>query len=264
MYITSKHKTKNFLFLFLALILLGCGKDTTKEDSPESSIGDVHLRGVGDSANELLSNNTFKKIVFDMVYVKGYKPTDDAIADFSEFVLERTFKEAPEFKFTEIPPQNQESYSIDDIVNIEKKYRTKFNSEDTIAVFVFFSDAEAETDKENNGITLGVAFRNTSMAIYEAKIKSLTTNLSFVSTLESATLQHELGHLFGLVNNGAAMLTPHENVTGGHHCNNTSCLMTSVIEFTTPAKILSRLSKNDQIPTLDANCIDDLRAIGGK
>ncbi|MCV6630725.1 MAG: hypothetical protein OIF50_12810 [Flavobacteriaceae bacterium] len=245
--------------------LFSCGKESNQEEDQQSNQnGTAHLKAVGDSALDLLSANTFPNIVFDMVYPKDHKPSDQAITEFSEFVLKRTHKQTPTYKFTEIPSQNQDNYSLQEIVDIEKKYRTAFNTDDTIAVFVFFADAEAEADFNSNGITLGVAFRNTSMAIYQGKIKSLTTNQNLIKTLESSTLQHELGHLFGLVNNGAHMIEAHEDKPNGHHCNNGDCLMTAVIEFTTPAKLWSRLSKNNGVPELDHNCIADLQEIGGR
>ena len=70
---------------------------------------------------------------------------------------------------------------------------------------------------------------------------------------------HEIGHILGLVNNGAAMVTAHEDGDNRAHCTNTNCLMYYTIETTGLMNML-----NNNIPQLDANCINDLRASGGK
>ncbi|HEY0356753.1 MAG TPA: hypothetical protein VGC29_11140, partial [Flavisolibacter sp.] len=71
---------------------------------------------------------------------------------------------------------------------------------------------------------------------------------------------HEVGHLLGLVDIGSPMQTPHKDADHGSHCNNNSCLMYYASETT---DILGLLLTGN-IPGLDANCIADLRANGGK
>lgn len=73
-------------------------------------------------------------------------------------------------------------------------------------------------------------------------------------------LEHEVGHLLGLVDLGSPMQTNHKDVAHGNHCNNSGCLMYYTSETT---DILGFLLTG-AIPTLDANCIADLKANGGK
>jgi hypothetical protein len=74
--------------------------------------------------------------------------------------------------------------------------------------------------------------------------------------LYTTLLEHEFGHLFGLVAQGTPMVTPHNDAANGAHCNNNNCLMYYAIE--------TGASQNGSIPTFDANCRADMKANGGK
>jgi hypothetical protein len=78
--------------------------------------------------------------------------------------------------------------------------------------------------------------------------------------LETTVLEHEFGHILGLVDIGSAMQTNHKDPAHGNHCNNTSCLMYYASETTDILGILI----TGNIPALDANCKADLTANGGK
>lgn len=68
-------------------------------------------------------------------------------------------------------------------------------------------------------------------------------------------LEHEFGHLLGLVGQGSAEQTPHKDPLNGFHCSNPNCLMYFSIETNPPFNTL---------PSFDADCIADLKANGGK
>jgi hypothetical protein len=78
--------------------------------------------------------------------------------------------------------------------------------------------------------------------------------------LEATVLEHEMGHLLGLVDLGSPMQTAHRDATHGNHCNNSNCLMYYSSET---SDILGFLITGN-IPTLDANCRADLHANGGQ
>lgn len=73
-------------------------------------------------------------------------------------------------------------------------------------------------------------------------------------------MNHEFGHLFGLVNIGTDMVENHEDTEHSKHCDKNNCLMYYASETT---EIASFLIGND-IPELDENCKNDLIANGGK
>ena len=89
--------------------------------------------------------------------------------------------------------------------------------------------------------------------------------------MESATLMHEMGHLFGLVNldPGLEQDFPHqiEDPEAANHCGEDGCLMQASLEFSASAgKIMeSRVAKGIQpIPELGPECLRVLGSMGGR
>lgn len=100
------------------------------------------------------------------------------------------------------------------------------------------------------------------MVVFGKKIHDNSGGLGQASRtkLEATVLEHELGHLLGLVDIGSPMQTNHKDASHGNHCNNTNCLMYYAAETT---DILGYLLTGN-IPSFDANCIADMKANGGK
>ena len=71
------------------------------------------------------------------------------------------------------------------------------------------------------------------MVIYEATVRNLALNNSQVTIedVETATLNHEFGHLLGLVNLGSVPVNDHEDPSAEHHCDINGCLMRAELEF---------------------------------
>jgi hypothetical protein len=138
---------------------------------------------------------------------------------------------------------------------IEKANRSAFTSNDEIAVYILYTNGEYT---DNN--VLGVAYRNTSAALFGKKIRDNSGGLGQASRtkLEATVLEHEVAHLLGLVDIGTKMQSPHK--ANGNHCSNQNCLMYYASETTDVLGFL--LTGN--IPALDANCLADLKANGGK
>ena len=70
-------------------------------------------------------------------------------------------------------------------------------------------------------------------------------------------MSHEFGHILGLTNAGTVMQSDHEDANHKRHCNVSSCLMYWEAESGTNLF-------GGNIPQLDAQCIADLQANGGK
>ena len=153
-------------------------------------------------------------------------------------------------------------YTIQEIVSIEEFNRTKYNTENQIAVWAFFADGESASNS-GSGVILGTAYRNTSFVIYEETIHDLS-NSAFEpnrSVLETTVINHEFGHILGLTNLGTQLQSEHEDPTHPKHCNAEDCLMYWSAESGSGIDNLVGLSS---APTLDSLCIADLQANGGK
>ncbi|MEB8329913.1 hypothetical protein OO009_11155 [Flavobacteriaceae bacterium KMM 6897] len=270
-------KLKYVILLIIGLTtVFSCSKDSSGDGTEEpSGINKTpNLQGTGDSANDLLSNNTYSKLLIEIAYVEGFRPTARTEADVIEFLKEVTFKQDVQVIYKALPSPSQSSLSLEEVDDLEQENRTVYNTEDTIAVYIYFADAPSDTDSPNsNSGTLGAVYRNTSMVIYESTVRKLANSSVLISTAtaETATMHHEFGHLFGLVNLGTSMVNPHESqsenkdgvVEGDSHCNIDGCLMNAELEFGSGMKKMLT-AKNGAVPELDVECKLDLQANGGR
>lgn len=266
-----------YLVLTAFITLYSCSKDSSGEGNTEETVTinkTPNLQGTGDSANDLLSNDTYTKLLIEVGYVEGFRPTARTEADVIEYLKEVTFKQDVQIIFKSLPSSGKSSLSLEEIDELEKENRTAYNTEDTIAVYIYFADAPADSDNPNsNSATLGAVYRNTSMVIYESTVRKLANSSVLISlaTAETATMHHEFGHLFGLVNLGTAMVNPHESqsangegvVEGDSHCDIDGCLMNAELEFGSGMRKML-VAKNGAVPELDAECRLDLQANGGR
>ncbi|HEX9152301.1 MAG TPA: membrane metalloprotease, partial [Flavobacterium sp.] len=238
----------------------------SKDDAPDTgdTINPVTNKQItGSSSNDLLSDKKFKSMVIEVVYVQGFEPSATAINNFVSFLDSRTYKPSGiSIVKRAIPSTGKATFTDQDIVAIEDANRTKFNTSSQIAVWVFFTDGKSSTDT-STAVVLGTAYRNTSIVIYEQTVQGLSDSPFEPnrSLLETTVISHELGHILGLTNLGAALQSNHEDTTHPKHCNVENCLMYWSSET---GKGISNMVSTGSIPQLDAQCIADLRANGGK
>ena len=166
---------KRFRLLLLVAILglvFNCSKSSDDEPDPTNVDKSANLLGTGDSANDILSNDNFTKMQIEVVYVQGFRPTDEAMDEFVTFIRDRTFKQDIEVIYKEVPSSNEEDLTLQEIANIEEGHRTLYNNGETIAIYIYFADAPSvDDDPDQDLVTLGAVYRNTSMIIYESTVR---------------------------------------------------------------------------------------------
>ena len=243
------------LALFLACFI-SCKKETTFSNNPGAD--DLHNKAVGYSANQLLSPGTYKSIKIEVQYMTGYAPDAAALSHLQNVL--NTYLNKPSgitIVTKEISASSSTTLSIDQIKTIEEQNRTVFTTGDQLGVYFLYTNGNFTDNK-----VLGAAYRNTSMVIFGKTIHDNSGALGQASRtkLEATVLEHEFGHILGLVDIGSPMQTNHKDAAHGNHCSNTNCLMYYASETT---DILGFLLTGN-IPPFDANCIADLHANGGK
>lgn len=257
----------NFLYKVIATFLLTLfSLQSCTEDTITNDIGNIILANqqpTGTSAHDLLSDSNFRSLIIEVAYVDGFAPTQAAIDNFVSFLESRTYKPDGIFVTTTmIPSTGNTTFTTQEIIAIENANRTKYNSGNQIAVWAFFTDGESASNS-SNGVVLGTAYKNTSFVIFEETIHDLS-NSAFEpnrSMLETTVITHEFGHILGLTNLGTDMQTPHEDAEHQKHCQVESCLMHWSAET---GSGLENLMNSGSAPQLDAQCIADLQANGGK
>ncbi len=259
----------------------------------------------GDSGTDILSNETYTTLLIEIGYVTGFRPTTRAIADLTDYLTQRTFKENIEITYLELDSPAEDDLTLHEIADLEEDNRTAYTSGSTLAIYIYFADAPAEGDDLDSGlVTLGAVYRNTSMVIHEKTVRELASRSFTISDtdVETTTLNHEFGHLFGLVDLGATMVNDHQSqsendegqLVGDNHCNVNGCLMRAELQFgggvagksaihsskavyedgltagcavsgnTILSLLNSTTAKNAAAPALDSECLLDLAANGGR
>jgi hypothetical protein len=257
----------NLIFILILFLSISC-KDQAIEQIPgtidKAPVLNLNKKPVGESSNDLLSSEQYKFMQIEIQYIEGFSPTQAALNNMETFLLQRLNKpRGIQFIFTSLQSPKKSTYSVSEIDLIEKNNRTVYTKGDTIGVYFFFADAGFNEDT-NNSKVLGIAYRNTSMALFQRTIHNLSGGINQPerSKLETVVLNHEFCHILGLVNIGSPLQSQHQDADPAHgrHCDNSSCLMHYTVE--TGNVVTNLLGGN--MPQLDANCIEDLRANGGK
>jgi nitrous oxide reductase accessory protein NosL len=243
--------------LLVAALLAGCKKETvtTVQVSGPNAVADK--QAVGKSANALLSAASYPILNIEIQFAPGMKPQDQSIANLVNFL--NTYLNKPSginVVQKQVSSLGAATVTLQEVANFQDKNRSIYTIDNSISVYVLFADADySVTD------VAGISYWNTSITIFEKTIQAKTGGAFQASRtkVESGTLMHEFGHLLGLVNLGTPMVKAHEDAAHVSHCSNTSCLM----YYATQTNGLMA-STNNTIPGLDVDCMNDLRANGGK
>jgi hypothetical protein len=243
------------------ILFVSCSKEDDLSGNDVNPI--TNKQATGSSSNDLLSDKKFTSMVIELVYVDGFEPSAAAVNNLVSFLQARTYKpNGITIQKRAIPSPGKATFTIEEIATIEDANRTKYNTSNQIAVWVFFVDGKSVIDTSTS-VILGMAYRNTSLVIYEQTLQKLSDSPLEPnrSLLETTVINHELGHILGLTNLGAALQSAHEDTSHSKHCNVSSCLMYWAAET---GHGISNMVSGGTAVQLDAQCLADLRANGGK
>ncbi|MDA0700766.1 MAG: membrane metalloprotease [Bacteroidetes bacterium] len=255
-------KAPLILLVIGLLNLVGCQKsDDAEQDSDPRA---ENKKALGTSSSDLLSATPYDQMTIELVFTASFRPLQESIDGFKNFVLARVNKPGG-VNFVErvIPNQPGGPFSLDEIRSIEETYRSIYTTDDHIAVYIFFSNGNSSNDTETS-VTLGTAYRNTSIVIYQKTLEFITqSDPEVLPILEQTTLNHELGHILGLVNiQNDDIHQVHEDPNSNKHCVDEECLMyydaTNV-----RTSLLNKFKQLRSVPVLDERCRADLQAKGG-
>jgi len=240
--------------LLLLTLFVSCSKDDEKP-----SIATLNSTIV---PNDFLSDQKYNTLTIEVKYVEGFAPSATSLDHLKSFLQERLNKPSGvTLVQSSVASPGKTTLTFDEIQDLEKANRSLTVKNKNVVAYLYFTDGEFSENTDSTKV-LGAAYGHSSMVIFEKSIKSLSGGFGKPSAtvLESVVLDHEFGHLLGLVNNGSTMQTPHQDTANGKHCNDTNCLMNYKTES---SRTITNLS-GGTIPSLDANCLADLKANGGK
>ena len=262
-----KFSPVSILILFLSITLFTACKDDDADDAINDPTAD-NKKSLGTSAEDILSNDIYNSLTIEFVYSLGFEPEEETKTAIVDFLNEHVTKPGGILiKETKINPPQGAPFDIDEIKDIEEENRTAYNVDDDLAIYVFFSNGNSTNDTDTT-VTLGTAYRNTSIVLYKRTLQDLIANNqgSDIQTLETTTLEHEFGHILSLVNITKDDIHPdnHEDVDHERHCVVEDCLMYFEATNAGRKEVARFIESRTAIPQLDPLCIEDLKAKGGK
>lgn len=242
-----------FIVSFLTLSLFSCSDQSTgpDDDIPKFS----HRLNPGQSSAEFVSDERFKTLTVEIDYMEGFRPTTAALTNLQNFLSSHLDKQSITIlEPTQIPALNEGSYSANRVRALEDKHRDNFSKGENLVAYFIFLDGEFQ-----QGSIVGIAYYNTSMALFGKTIHDVSGGVLQPSRdkVEATIMNHEFGHLLGLVNIGTDMQEPHEDGDHPGHCINNECLMYWAIET---RDFFANIFDNT-VPELDAFCVADLNAL---
>lgn len=218
------------------------------EDSTTALSGSTHVdaddtgaSGSSGSPDEVdvplayLRAEPYARLVLEIDVVGGMEPYPTTTAGIVPVLHELVDKPGGievEMDDALIPVGSDHAWTADERVALGDRRFDLDVPADTIAIHVMFVDGRASEDDDQRGVTFGHAWGNRHVMIYKERIAAgceagLVGELAQVlcERTEQLLLQHELGHVLGLVDFGLPMQTDHRDPDHGPHDIDPACLM---------------------------------------
>lgn len=211
---------------------------------------------------DFLKEDNYTSLNVEVAWVEGYEPTQSAINHLVTFLTNRLNKSGG-ITITQrsMPATGRTTIDVDVLRQLENTNRKSVVSGKNLTLWIMFLDAEYSGSTDTQKV-LGISYGASSLAVFQKSVFTyVKPDMPSRYALETFILTHETGHILGLVNNGTSMISPHQDTGHGAHCSDTQCLMYWKAESNLK---LGDLLGDDDLPVLDANCLADLKAAGGK
>ncbi len=210
----------------------------------------------------------YSKLILEVDYVEGFAPSDidaDMVGHLAPLV------DKPDgiqiVRDQALASMGEDHvWTLDEVKALFVANRSlELNANET-KIHVIFVDGGYAGDTADSTI-LGLAW-GTNIVMFEQNILNSCAkpilNGRLCGFTEQAIWLHEIGHVIGLVNNGAPLTAEHQDPDHGHHCSNPDCIMYWAYEGTALVEALRgklNVSEEATIFEFDADCMADLAAV---
>lgn len=249
--------------LMLAVVLLGCGNDKTKSSESRQNVSSIYASNSIDvkvyyeEGAEPYIDSTTANSYTSSISIKLWTVLETNLEALFQGRTSSPLITVPKelSQMTKISKSEKNTWSIDDVIELSRKH-TAASAQGTSTFFIYFLNGHAQ---ENSNI-IGFHISNTKvMAIFKDVIRNSSSQPYVSEYVEQATIVHELGHAFGLVNNGLPMVEAHHDSKNRAHCSNKKCVMyyqnegsASMITF-----LMNSIIKGSGFVMFDNQCLQD-------
>ncbi|MEZ4267006.1 MAG: hypothetical protein R3F39_11550 [Myxococcota bacterium] len=273
------------LLAALCLAAFACDSGTTTFGSDTISGGDATVTKVPTSFGpvDLVTARKYDALLVEIDYVAGHAPNPAALSQLEEQLntlrKDGHLAKSGGIRFVldeSLDPVGADHVStFDELSDRAKAHRSILPRVGEATIHVLYTDGKYQDDGDQTYV-LGFAYGGSWLVMLADNIErgcqsSPLLGLPAFSGLaaqacargESTVFLHELGHLFGLVDNGTPMVKAHEDPDHGGHDSNTECLMYWAIEGSRAFDVIAerfQKGKSGAVP-FDAACLADLDAL---
>lgn len=260
----------------VSLLMSSCG--TSGSGASTSATGAA--APAGDKSYGPLDHVTakYKKLVVEVDHVKGRDASQKSLDGLSgELEKLRSggylHKDAGGITFTldeELPANADPShvYTLAELDALAKAHRTIRPPDDASYIHMVYVDGHYQDDGADTFV-LGFAYGGYNIVMLKDNVKRACEGSAALPAVreklceltEGSVLLHELGHLFGLVDNGVTMTIDHKDKDHGAHDASQDCIMYWLNEKSSIVDLIARRLNqgNESMSPFDANCLNDLR-----
>lgn len=252
---------------WFAALLLGCSAASPTDDA---ATGDSDGAGGGESRPErYIRGDVSTRLVIELDAVDGMAPRAAAQSQLVTRLTDLLDKPGGVVAVaSDVIPSRGADHAWTE-AELDALATSTFDDDPTpgtIVMHVMWLDGHHEADT-SSGAVLGVSWSNLHIAMFHESIEAACGRQPLLGDPGCAETQygvwlHEVGHTIGLVDNGIAMTTPHQDAAHPAHDESASCLMYWQYDGSAGAdQIVGALLGGGHAPDFDANCLADIAAV---
>jgi hypothetical protein len=172
-------------------------------------------------------------VKIEIDYTVKSKPTASDQAVLGEVIRKYSGKEVvTDLDTGNIPPSD--NYTLQDIVVLTKTYRGCYTTSTQVCLYALFLPGKFE-----GSTALGASFTSSATSFFTDQIARGANFIVSRDRIATATITHELGHLFGLINLTYHSPRDHEDSSHPGHSTNSKSVMYWAVEDLSISSILS-------------------------
>ncbi len=244
-----------------------------------SSAGDDGVAGIDAvTGNGHVFDPDVTQVIIEIDYETGQEPFTGPVLgmgdtfDLSQANLERLLSTRKTLTLPRVVADMEdvgnipdEELTVPDVLALADAHRAQHDRAGVKTFYVIFVSGHFATAAGVQNGVLGVSIGNTGVLVmFKDVIRStgVVALPNVVRFVEQAVMIHELGHGFGLVDNGVPMTSLHKDTENGAHCDNDQCVMYFTNDGAADAArfVQQKVTSGNTI-LFDAHCLADVDAI---